>query len=573
MKNIKCDCGHVNPEGTVLCESCGKPIEGNQHIDGNDNKRLLNMRYDGTARRSQTYNKSIVDKIWSFFSSVKVGVWLIVIALVASAVGTIFPQEQYIPIDAVSRDPAVYYQDAYGILGQIYYQLGFHNLFSSWWFLILIALIGVSLVICSLDRFVPLYKALKKQKPQRHHSFLSRQRLFSETEEVTEEEKQKVINSLKAQRYKINEENGHVLAEKGRFSRWGPYVNHIGLIIILLAALLRSTPLFYTNEYLWVREGEQKVIPGTKSEYFIENKGFILDLYDENDDRFKAALEKQGTMVPSNFQTNAIVYKQSEDVVTGAEAQLEKVTEDEIRMNHPLEFEGYKIYQSGYQLNEVNQMTFTIQEIENEDGEPLAEFTIDVTDPKAEYELDNGFKVEINEFFPDFYLDSTGPKTETQFPRNPTFIFKLYPPNSDESETSFVGDVISAAEALGINTEAVELNPMGEVLGQFATNLDATGENEYKISIQDMDFHRVSGLSIRKDHSLPFFGVGALIFMIGVVQGMYWQHRRVWIRPTEKGLMLAAHTNKNWFGIKKEIENSIENTNIKMVDDQQELDE
>src|SRR5699024_534928 len=120
--------------------------------------------------RSQTYNKSIIDKIWSFFSSVKVGIWLIVITLIATALGTIFPQEIYIPAEAVSRDPAIYYEDQFGILGKIYYQLGFHNLYSSWWYMILIALIGISLVICSLDRVVPLYRALKykSQKDMRH---------------------------------------------------------------------------------------------------------------------------------------------------------------------------------------------------------------------------------------------------------------------------------------------------------------------------------------------------------------------------------------------------------------------
>ena len=62
------------------------------------------MRYEGSARRSQTYNKTIVDKIWNFFSSVKIGVSLIVITLIASAVGTIFPQEMYIPpINTSSR--------------------------------------------------------------------------------------------------------------------------------------------------------------------------------------------------------------------------------------------------------------------------------------------------------------------------------------------------------------------------------------------------------------------------------------------------------------------------------------
>ncbi len=52
--------------------------------------------------------------------------WLvIVIALVASALGTIFPQEIYIPIDAVSRDPAIYYEDQFGVFGKIYYFLCF----------------------------------------------------------------------------------------------------------------------------------------------------------------------------------------------------------------------------------------------------------------------------------------------------------------------------------------------------------------------------------------------------------------------------------------------------------------
>src|SRR5690625_4249884 len=232
MKKLKCECGHVNPEGTVLCEACGKPIEENQHIDGNDKTKLINMRYDGSARRSLTYNRSIIDKIWSFFSSVKVGVWLIVIALVASALGTVFPQQMYIPIEAENRNPAVFYEDWYGLPGKIYYQLGFYELYSSWWYMILIALIGISLVICSIDRVVPLYRALKIQKAKRHETFINRQRLYSETEIVSDEEKGKVIARLKKQRYKVRIEDGHVLAEKGRFSRWGPYVNHIGLIII-----------------------------------------------------------------------------------------------------------------------------------------------------------------------------------------------------------------------------------------------------------------------------------------------------------------------------------------------------
>lgn len=546
MNKIKCECGHINPEGTVLCEACGKPVEENQHIDGNDKKMLLNMRYEGTARRSQTYRKSFIDKTWSFFSSVKVGVWLIVLALIASMFGTFLPQEQFIPANAVSRDPAIFYESTYGWFGKIYYMLGFHHMYSSWWYLLLLGLIGVSLVICSLDRFVPLYKALKIQKPKRHETFLNRQRLFSETKEVTEGELKQVKERLKTRRYKITEEDGHLLAEKGRFSRWGPYVNHIGLIIILLAAILRTTPIMFTDEYIWVREGETLVIPGTNSEYYIENKKFTLETHDPEDERFKEAIESEGD-VASNFQTDAVIYKAVNNDVPGAEPELEEILSASIQMNKPAKFDGYTLYQQGYQQNEFTNMSFKIHEMDDEDEEALDTFTINLMDPESEYELDNGFKVVLDQYYPDYYLDDNGiPASETNYPRNPAFVLLVYPPESDTPEVSFLG---------------------------IGRNIDATGENNYKVSIQDFDTHYVSGLTLRVDHTLIFFGIGAAIFMIGVIQGMYWQHRRIWIKPKGKGILLAGHTNKNWFSLSKDIEYTIENTNIKMVEDRQELDE
>src|SRR5699024_11247921 len=102
--------------------------------------------------------------------------------------GTIFPQEMYIPQEAENRDPAVFYEDWYGLPGKIYYQLGFHDLYSSWWYMILIALIGVSLVICSIDRFVPLRRALYMKKPKRHATLLIIHRLYNVSTNMSHED-------------------------------------------------------------------------------------------------------------------------------------------------------------------------------------------------------------------------------------------------------------------------------------------------------------------------------------------------------------------------------------------------
>src|SRR5699024_5095565 len=440
LDKIKCECGHVNPEGTVLCEACGKPVERNQHIDGNDKTKLLNMRYEGSARRSQTYNRSIVDKIWNFFSSVKVGVWLIVLALIASGLGTIYPQEMYIPAEAVNRDPAVFYEASYGLLGKIYYQLGLHNLYSSWWYMILIVLIGISLVICSIDRFVPLHRALKNQQPKRHSNFLSRQRLYSLSENVSEDEREVVIDRLKKQRYKIMNKDGNILAEKNRFSRWGPYVNHIGLIIILLAAILRMTPFLFLDDYIWVREGEQKVIPSTDGDYYIKNNRFILETYDEDDEKFQAAMEQKGELTHKNYQTDVVISKVVGEKITGVEPELEKVTEGSIQMNKPLKFDGYTLYQSGFQENEFSSMTFKVYDVNDEDETSLGEVKVEnLMSPEKTYTLDNGIEVHLNKYYPDYEMDNGEPRSVSKFPRNPAFVFEITDPDTGKKEISFLG--------------------------------------------------------------------------------------------------------------------------------------
>lgn len=534
MKEVKCDCGHVNPIGTILCESCGKVLEEKEK-----DKKLLDMRYEGSARRSQTYNKTIIDKIWNFFSSVKVGVWLIVITLIASAVGTILPQEMYIPPVMPAEE---YYEDQYGWIGKLYYDLGFHNLYSSWWYLILIASIGISLVICSLDRVVPLYRALKKQKVSRHESYLQRQRVFGASQpEDTDKAFTMAKEKLKSKKYSIREENGNILAEKGRFSRWGPYVNHVGLIIFLIGGMLRFVPGMYVDKILWIREGETKVIPETNGEYYLKNDGFILEMYDKEKDNevFGEAIDKAG-MVAKNYQSNVTLYKKQGDTVAGEEADLKKVKDYEIKVNKPLKFENFALYQVDYKLNELNKMSFALTN--KKTGEEYGDLTVDLNHPQDEYDLGNGYKAEVVSYFPDFEFDENGePVTKSRIPNNPAFVFKMFTPDKPDGEISFVA---------------------------IRQTIEPFGDNEYKMAFKGIDTKNVSALTVRKDLTLWIIALGGVIFMIGVAQGSYWNHRRVWLRRVNGEVWVAGHTNKNWHGLKREIEAALDGTGIMMPEDQ-----
>ncbi|ASV69151.1 cytochrome c biogenesis protein ResB [Cytobacillus sp. FSL W7-1323] len=535
MKQVKCECGHVNPHGTVLCESCGRVL-----VEEEKSKKLVDMRYEGSARRSQTYNKTIIDKIWNFFSSVKVGVTLIIITLAASAIGTIFPQEMYIP---PTENASVYYEDQYGFAGEVYYTLGFHNLYSSWWYLLLIASIGVSLVICSLDRVVPLYRALKKQRVDRHEGFLKRQRLYRATTlaSVEEDSFEKIKAKLKEKRYNIREENGSILAEKNRFSRWGPYINHIGLIIFLIGGMLRFVPGMYVDELLWIREGETVVIPETKGEYYLENHEFILETYEKEkeNEAFSTAIENNGT-VAKNFQTNVSLYKESGETIAGQDPELEKVEDYELRVNEPLKFEQFALYQQSYKLGELSEMSFALTN--KETNEEFGQMTIDLHNPQDEYTFENGYSVELMSYFPDFEFDENSePVTKSRVPNNPAFIFKMFSPEHPDGEVSFVA---------------------------IQQTIEPYGDNDLKMAFKGVDTQNVSALTVRKDLTLPILAIGGLIFMIGVVQGAYWNHRRIWVRRLGDQVLVAGHTNKNWHGLKREITHVFDGSGIQEPIDQ-----
>lgn len=531
MEKVKCECGHINPHGTILCEACGKILD--EKVNQND---LLDMRYEGSARRSQTYNKTIIDKVWNFFSSVKVGVTLIVVTLIASIIGTVLPQEGNLSIQIPVNQ---YYEERYGWFGKIYYTLGFHDLYGSWWYLLLIASIGVSLVICSLDRVIPLYKALKNQKVTRNSGFLKRQRLYSEKQiDNTVGDIAIVKERLTKKRYNVMEENGNLLAEKGRFSRWGPYINHIGLIIFLIGAMLRFAPGFYVNEALWIKEGDTLAIPGTNKEYYLTNHQFILELYDESDGEvYKEALNQKGGVV-KNYQSNITLYK-AEESLPGEKPKLHKLEDYQIQVNKPLKFDQYAIYQSSYRLNEIAKMTFSLTD--KESGQTFGDITIDLTNPEENYDLGNGYHVELMSYFPDFQIVDGEPSTKSSKPVNPAFAFKMVTPDKPQGEVSFAA---------------------------IQQTIEPMGENKYKMTFKSVDTVNYSGLTVRKDLTLPIIALGGVIFLIGVAQGSFWYHRRIWLKQENGVILLAGHTNKNWYGFAKEIETIVHGTKIPVPVDQ-----
>lgn len=550
IKNTKCECGHQNPIGTVLCEACGKPQD-----EQAASTELLEMRYDGAARRSQRANPNFIDKIWNFFSSVKVAIYLIILTLLGASLGTIFEQESMF----VNFDPTTFYKEKYGTIGDIYYKLGFSHTYESWWFITLLVMIGASLVICSLDRVLPLYKALSKQKVRKHMQFLTRQKVVYQGPINTEDGEawtERAVKPLRKKGYRVYRDGDALLAEKQRFSRWGPYVIHIGLIIFLLAVLFRGLPGLHVDEHYWFPEGEITKIPDTN--LYLKNEKFTVEYYTEEE--MSEDFRGQGKIVPKLYETQAVLYECTANCDDPSkEPELKEVDRHAIRVNDPLNYKGFKAYQFDFDLTpKLRSVKPALVNVET--GEQYGKFQLDMMNPQREFQL-GPYTLLLKNKFLDFSLNEQGqPISKSKDPNAPAFLFLIKGPGLPEEGSQYL------YFPKQVDKERFQQDAINEKLGgvQNKLTLDVLG-------MEDVDFIQSSSyLNIRVDRAMPFVWLGLGIVMLGLVMGFYWQHRRIWLRIDDGNLTLGGHTSKNWFGLRREVAAFLKSMNVEV--DEKQLD-
>ncbi len=89
-------------------------------------------------------------RVWKFFSSIKLAIWLIAIIAALSLLGTFIPQNQ----------ESGFYIDKYGHSGyQALLKTGLTHVYSSLYFLLLLALFSINLAVCLINR-MPLKKKM-----------------------------------------------------------------------------------------------------------------------------------------------------------------------------------------------------------------------------------------------------------------------------------------------------------------------------------------------------------------------------------------------------------------------------
>lgn len=457
---------------------------------------------DEAVNKNNKKQRNILELVWDWFASVKVGISLIVILALGSALGTIYPQVNAIP----HPNPNFYYKDTYGTLGDLYHKFGLSNMYTSWWFLTLVLLLGISLVIVSIDRGVPLYKSLKNQPVARKVIALRADRLYTNKEAATAADLTALGQALQKRRYKIRTVDGALLAEKGRLPRFGAYVIHAGLIVIILGVFARLIPGWYYDEMVWLKEDESKTI--SEVGFTVKNTGFQLEYY-EGGDRVK------------KYETDLEVYE-------GAQ----KVAEKHLIVNEPLTYNNTLVFQNSFDPTPMFK-NGKVEMIDRKTEQSLGTFDINFIDPQETYTV-GPYQLKLTNYFPDIKVDAEkGVYTSSNEPYNPGLSFEISGPNLAPTQQWMMP-----------TAPFVE-----QMLGQ---------EYPFTLKMVDVSLFNMTGLLVHRDLGIPVVYTGCAITLYGLVLVFYFQHRRIWARLEDGVLHIGANTNKNWLGFAKEFNKAVE---------------
>lgn len=186
-------------------------------------------------------------------------------------------------------------------------------------------------------------------------------------------------------------------------------------------------------------------------------------------------------------------------------------------------------------------MTFRLEDSE---GNTLGDnFTVELDDPEDSYQITEDVSIDMRAYAPDFLeIDDNGTLiTATPVPTNPAFVFEV--DDGEKQELSLL---------------------------QIMNSTDITQDNEYNIRFVEAEDHMASVLTLKKDLAMPYMAAGFIIFLIGLFIGSYINHRRIWINAEGDTMNIAAHTNKNYYGMKKEMNTILESYEFEAVKDKEE---
>lgn len=298
----------------------------------------------------------IAERVWKFFSSVKLAVVLLIILAILSIIGTVIQQNEA---------PEKYLREYSQSTVELFEMLGLFDMYHTWWYVLLLFLFTANLTVCTLERFPTAWKMMNAPlKPIDDDAVKAmpfrREIVFKGGVDKAAERSRA---ALKTRGYRATEFKGEgvlqLATQKGALTRMGVYVTHISIILIFVGALIgsffgfkaflnlpegrASNVVYLRNEPLWdqildslgiadspVIHDPQVGVPAMPLGFYLYCDSFDVDYY--------VGPSGMPTGMPSEYHSTLSVY----------DLNRKKLLDKRIRVNDPLTQDGITFYQSSY---------------------------------------------------------------------------------------------------------------------------------------------------------------------------------------------------------------------------------
>jgi cytochrome c biogenesis protein len=483
--------------------------------------------------------ESIADKVWKFFSSVKLAVVLLIILAIVSIIGTVVLQNEA---------PERYLQEYSRTTVDLFEMIGLFDMYHTWWFVLLLFLLTANLSVCTLERFPHAWRIITAPlKPIEDEAL----KALPLKKEITfhggmDKAEARAAKTLAAHRYRVAESRGEsalqLITQKGVYSRFGVYVTHVSILLIFIGALIGA--FFGFKAFLNLPEGTAQKVVYLRNEPLWDK---ILSSLGIIESRVQWSPEAGMPFLPLDFAVqcddfDVDYYMTAAGMPTGMPSEYhstlsvfdlngQKVLEKRIRVNDPLTYHGITFYQSSYgTMPDVRGKAILRIRKKNavDQGETVV---IDLGKSVFVPSIDRTIKVAG---FAPYGL------------RNPeTGKVGRYRTDNDEYINPAVQLEVFRGSKLVYTTELLKHDPGVPTLPE-----------DYSITLVHYGGTRYTGLQVSKDPGVWVVYTGFILLCIGPLIAFFGSHKKLWVRIQDhKGrtvVTVAGSANKNRLGFERE---------------------
>lgn len=270
-------------------------------------------------------------RLVALISDLRLAIVLLLVIAIASGVGTAIPQRETAEFYHRLYDP----QPWLGLLpGEGVLALQLDHIYSSGWFLGLLAWLALALLLCSWRRQWPALRAslrwIDYRKPRQLSKLSLAESLATDQPAASLE---KLGQLLQGKGWQIRRQGDRLAARKGLLGKVGPLLVHAGMVVLMLGAAWGAVA---------GQRAEQYLAPGRSLELMDSRGSSKLTLALDN-----FSIQRDPAGRPEQFTSQLRILEGD-----GSGGSLLK--QAQISVNHPLRFQGVTLYQADWALAAIS---------------------------------------------------------------------------------------------------------------------------------------------------------------------------------------------------------------------------